>query len=111
MKILTMYISWSALCNMLCGMEPTKQQSPIEPKAQLPPHAQRMSQTPRELTEHEMFMREVQAMFLQQSQEIGKRLDAWSKVDPRFDMNPILFDEERKMRVTFADVHSEKKND
>jgi hypothetical protein len=112
MKTIMTYISCSALCSMLCGMEPSnQQQSAPASKAQQPPPPYRLEQAQRQSTEHEIFMKEIQAIFMQQSQEIQRRLDGWSKVDPSFDMNPILFNNKRMLRVESSGMSPEKKND
>jgi hypothetical protein len=93
-------------------MEPsTEQQSNIASKVHQPPPPYQLQKAPRQPTEHEIFMREIQAIFLKQSHEIERRLEAHSKIDRRFDMNAILFDDERMRSVTFADLNPEKKND
>lgn len=95
--------------NIFFGMKPNEQQVRIESEVRQSPQTQRMLQAPRQPSEHEMLMKEVQAIFMQQSLDIEKRLQAWSKVDPHFDMNPILFNDERMSKVESSGMSPEKK--
>lgn len=110
----------AALFNVFLGMGPQQQPQQKEPdqelpllQTELPPQKDSDEQSPLlepELTERDAYVIIFKEHFEKDRKVLNKRFDRWKKIDPRFDMDPALFDDARMTRVTFADVNPEKKN-